>query len=183
MADPSWSVSSRPVGPGSSVPGRRPHRGDVAEGIAPWTALEYVVADAGKGLQNGIALLQQGRHAAGQTVPENALDVSSRPRKLNASSAKQWQRVERLWEAAEVAEARAHRAGQQGQDRRGPAARARRAWDRAIAAFRVYERGEAGWRQARRRWRCFGRMATSTIAPAAGANRHGVAAVVRAGLG
>jgi hypothetical protein len=57
--------------------------------------------------------------------------------------------VERLWEAAEGAEARSHRAGQRGQDRRGPAAHARRAWGRAIAAFRVYEQGEAGWRRAR----------------------------------
>ena len=43
--------------------------------LRPWTALEYVVADAGKGLQSGIALLQQGRRAAGQAVPENALDI------------------------------------------------------------------------------------------------------------
>src|SRR5512147_688756 len=41
--------------------------------LRPWTALEFLVADAGTGLQNGIALLQQERHAAEQTVPENGL--------------------------------------------------------------------------------------------------------------
>jgi hypothetical protein len=117
--------------------------------LRPWTALEYVVADAGKGLQNGIALLQQGRRVAGQTVPENALDIFHTTREAQRVLRQQWQRVERLWEQAEAADAQVHRAGQQGQDRRGPAAHARRAWDRAIAAFRAYERGEAGWRQAR----------------------------------
>ncbi|MCA1695486.1 MAG: hypothetical protein LC749_12560, partial [Actinobacteria bacterium] len=114
-----------------------------------WTALEFVVADAGTGLQNGIALLQQGRRAAGQTVPESALDVFHTTQEAQRVLRQQWQRVERLWEAAEATEAQVRHAGRQGQDRRGPAARARRAWDRAIAAFRAYERGEAGWTHAR----------------------------------
>jgi hypothetical protein len=117
--------------------------------LRPWTALEYVVADAGKGLQSGIAQLQQERRAAGQTVPENGLDVFHTTQEAQRVLRQQWQRVERLWEEAEGAEAAVRRAGQQGQDRRGPAARVRRAWDRAIAAFRAYERGEAGWRRAR----------------------------------
>jgi hypothetical protein len=119
------------------------------EALRPWTALELLVADAGKGLQHGIALLQQGRRAAGQAVPENALDIFHTTQEARRVLRQQWQRVERLWEGAEAAQAQSHRAGQQGQDRRGPAARARRAWDRAVAAFRAYERGEAGWRQAR----------------------------------
>jgi hypothetical protein len=117
--------------------------------LRPWTALEYVVADAGTGLQKGIAHLQAERHAAGQTVPEAGLDVFHTTQEARRVLRQQWQRVERLWEAAEAAEAHVHRAGQQGQDRRGPAACARRAWDRAIAAFRAYEQGEAGWTQAR----------------------------------
>ena len=119
------------------------------EALRPWTALEYVVADAGKGLQSGIAQLQQGRRAAGQTVPENGLDVFHTTQEARRVLRQHWQRVERLWEEAEAAEAAARRAGQQGQDRRGPAARARAAWERAIAAFEAYERGEAGWTRAR----------------------------------
>ena len=117
--------------------------------LRPWTALEFLVADAGTGLQNGIARRQQGRRAAGPTVPENALDIVHTTQEAHRVLRHQWRRVERLWAAAEAADARVHHAGQQGQDRRGPAACARRAWDRAIAAFRAYERGEAGWRQAR----------------------------------
>ena len=117
--------------------------------LHPWTALEFVVADAGKGLQHGIALLQRGRRGAGQTVPENGLDIFHTTQEAQRVLRQQWLHLERLWEAAEAADAQGHRAGQQGQDRRGPAARARRAWDRAIAAFRAYERGATGWARAR----------------------------------
>ncbi len=117
--------------------------------LRPWTALEYVVADAGPGLQSGIAQLQQERRGADQTVPENGLDVFHTTREAQRVLRQQWHRVERLWEEAEAAEAVARRAGQQGQDRRGPAARVRRAWARAVAAFGAYERGEAGWTRAR----------------------------------
>jgi hypothetical protein len=117
--------------------------------LCPWTTLEYVVADAGKGLQSGIALLQQERRGAGQSVPENGLDVFHTTQEAQRVLRQHWQRVERLWEEAEAAETAARRAGQQGQDRRGPAARVRRAWERASAALGAYERGEAGWALAR----------------------------------
>src|SRR4051794_29836857 len=116
--------------------------------LRPWTALEYVVADAGKGLQSGIAQLQQGRRAAGQTAPENGLDVFHTTQEARRVLRQQWQRVERSWEGAEAATAVAHRAAQQGQDGRGPATRARAAWRRVTAAFEAYERGEAGWTRA-----------------------------------
>ncbi|MBV8084049.1 MAG: hypothetical protein JO247_04455, partial [Chloroflexi bacterium] len=117
--------------------------------LRPWTALEFLVADAGKGLQNGIALLQQERRAAEQTVPEDGLDVFHTTREAQRVLRAQWQRVERLWEQAETAEAAARHAGQQGQDGRGPAARARAAWARAVAAFQASERSAAGWTLAR----------------------------------
>ncbi len=107
-------------------------------------------------MQHGIALLQQGRRAAGQTVPENALDLFHTTQEAQRVLRQQWQRLERLWEAAEATDAQVRRAGQQGQDRRGPAARARAAWKRASTAFRAYERGEAGWTQARAALAVFG---------------------------
>jgi hypothetical protein len=117
--------------------------------LRPWTALEYVVADAGKGLQSGIEKWQQERRVAEQTVPENGLDVFHTTQEAQRVLRQHWHRVERLWEEAEAAAAADRHAGQQGQDRRGPAARVRRAWERVIAAFRAYERGEAGWIGAR----------------------------------
>src|SRR5262249_43238204 len=126
------------------------------EALRPWTALEYVVADAGKGLQGGIALLQQERRRHDQAVPANGLDVFHTAHEARQVLARQWHRVARLWAEAEAAEARAERAGQQGQDRRGPAAVARAAWSRAVAAFAAYERGEAGWERAHRALAVFG---------------------------
>src|SRR3954471_1374205 len=99
--------------------------------------------------KSGIQQWQQERRGAEQTVPENGLDVFHTTQEAQRVLRQHWQRVERLWEEAEAAEAAAHRVGQQGQDRRGPAARARAAWKRAIAALAVYERGEAGWTRAR----------------------------------
>jgi hypothetical protein len=117
--------------------------------LRPWTALEFLVADAGKGLQSGIAQLQQERRVADQTVPENGLDVFHTIQEAQRVLHQQWQRVERLWEEAEAAGAHARRATEQGQDGRGPAARVRVAWKRASTAFGAYERGEAGWTLAR----------------------------------
>jgi hypothetical protein len=126
------------------------------EAVCPWTALEYVVADAGKGLQSGIALTQQDRRRRDQTVPENGLDVFHTAHEARQVLARQWRRVERLWGEAEVAEAQARRAGQQGQDRRGPVATARAAWRRAVAAFTAYERGAVAWERVHRVLAVFG---------------------------
>ncbi len=46
-----------------------------AKALRDWTALEFVTADAGTGLQAGIAGVQQGRREQGQTPLENSLDV------------------------------------------------------------------------------------------------------------
>jgi hypothetical protein len=121
----------------------------VAEGVASLDGVGVRRADAGKGPAEGIAHCNSERRVAGQTVPENGLDVFHTTQEAQRVLRQHWQRVERLWEAAEAAEAVARHAGQQGQDRRGPAARVRRAWERAVAAFEAYERGEAGWAQAR----------------------------------
>src|SRR5829696_1408230 len=60
--------------------------------LRPWTTLEYVVADAGKGLQSGIALLQQERRVAGQTVPGNGLDVFHTTQEAQRVLRQHWQR-------------------------------------------------------------------------------------------
>src|SRR5262249_59867862 len=45
------------------------------EALRPSAALEYVVADAGKGVQSGIALMPQGRRRPGPGGPGDGLDV------------------------------------------------------------------------------------------------------------
>lgn len=125
------------------------------EALRPWSSMEYVVADAGKGLQAGVARLQEDRRAD-QRVLESGLDVFHTAHEARRVLARQWHRVERLWDAAEVAEAQTRRVGQQGQDRRGPATVARVAWERAVAAFTAYERAAAGWERAHRALAVFG---------------------------
>ena len=111
-------------------------------------ALSYVLADAGTGLQAGIAAVQQQRQRDGRPPLENGLDVFHTAREARRVLRQLWSRVERSWEQAEAADRRVAQAQQQGQDARGAAVAARHAWKRAAAAFQHYERSEAGWKVA-----------------------------------
>jgi hypothetical protein len=119
-----------------------------AEALHDWTALEFVAADAGAGLQAGIAAVQRGRRELGQVPLENGLDVFHTTQEARRVLRLNWSRVERCWEQAEAATRRAEQARRQGLDARGVAAAARWAWKRAEAAFGQYERSEAGWNTA-----------------------------------
>ena len=117
-----------------------------AKALHDWTALEFVAADAGTGLQAGIAAVQQQRREQGQAaVGERPGCVPHDPGGA-AGVAPSWSRVERLWEQAEAATRRVEQARRQGRDARGVAAAARWAWKKAEAAFGQYERSEAGWK-------------------------------------
>src|SRR5512133_2855285 len=70
-----------------------------------WTALQHVVADAGTGLQAGIALVQQQRLACEQAPLENGRDVFHTAQEARRVLKLSWNRVERLWEQAEAATA------------------------------------------------------------------------------
>jgi hypothetical protein len=120
-----------------------------ARSLRPWSALQYVTADAGTGLQLGIATVQQERHEAGQPELENGLDVFPTTPEAKRVLRQSWSQVERCREQAEAASRRVDQAQRQGQDARGAAVAARCAWKKAEAAFRQYERGEAGWELAR----------------------------------
>jgi hypothetical protein len=116
-----------------------------AKALHDWTALEFVTADAGTGLQAGIAVVQRLRREQGQTPLENGLDVFHTTQEARRVLRQNWSRVERCWEQAEAATRRAEQAQRQGLDARGVAAVARWAWKKAEAAFGQYERSEAGW--------------------------------------
>jgi hypothetical protein len=122
--------------------------GTWAKSLRPWSALSYVTADAGTGLQAGIAAVQQERQSNGVPALENGLDVFHTAQEARRVLRQGWGRVERLWEQAEAADRRVAQAQRQGQDARGAAVAARGAWKKAVAAFQQYERGEAGWKMA-----------------------------------
>jgi hypothetical protein len=117
-----------------------------AKALLDWTALEFVAADAGTGLQAGIAAVQRQRRETGQTPLESGLDVFHTTQEARRVLRHSWHHVERCWEQAEAATRRVEQARRQGRDSRGVAGAARWAWDRAEAAFGQYERSEAGWK-------------------------------------
>src|SRR3954470_9736637 len=119
-----------------------------AKALRDWGALSYVTADAGTGLQAGIATVQQERQKDGKPALENGLDVFHTTQEARRVSRQSWSHVDRLWEQAEAATRRVEQAQRQGQDARGVAAAARHAWKKAAAAFEQYERCEAGWKRA-----------------------------------
>jgi hypothetical protein len=119
-----------------------------AKALRGWDALSYVTADAGTGLQAGIATVQQERQNDGKPTLENGLDVFHTTQEAQRVLRRSWSQVERLWEQAEAATRRVEQAQRQGQDSRGAAVAARCAWKKAEAAFQQYERSEAGWKRA-----------------------------------
>jgi hypothetical protein len=119
-----------------------------AKALRAWPALSYVTADAGSGLQLGIATVQQERQDKGQPSLENGLDVFHTTYEARRVLRLSWTRVECLWEQAEIASRRVEQSQRQGQDARGAAVAARNAWKKTEAAFAQYERSEAGWRMA-----------------------------------
>ena len=119
-----------------------------AEALRDWEALSFVTADAGKGLQAGIAAVRRGRQDDGKPSLESGLDVFHTTYEAGRVLRQSWNRMERLWEQAELASRRVEQSRRQGQDARGVAGAAGRAWKQAEAAFADYERSEAGWKVA-----------------------------------
>ena len=77
-----------------------------AKALHDWTALEFVAADAGTGLQAGIAAVQRERREQGQAPLENGLDVFHTTQEARRVLRQSWNQVERLWEQAEAASRR-----------------------------------------------------------------------------
>jgi hypothetical protein len=119
-----------------------------AKALRDWPALSYVTADAGSGLQAGIAAVQQERQENGQPSLEKGLDVFHTTYEARRVLRLSWNRLEHLWEQAEIASRRVEQSQRQGQDARGAAVAARHAWKKTEAAFAQYERSEAGWKMA-----------------------------------
>jgi hypothetical protein len=118
-----------------------------AAALKGWTALEAVLADGGTGLHAGLALIQRQRHASHQAPLEVGLDVFHTQRDAQRLLRSIWSRAEGVWTQAEAADGQVTRDQAQGQDARGAAARSRRAWERAIAAFHHAAAVQAAWQE------------------------------------
>ena len=68
-----------------------------AGALRDWDGLSFVTADAGKGLQAGIAAVQRERLENGKPSLENGLDVFHTIYEARRVLRQSWNRVERLW--------------------------------------------------------------------------------------
>ena len=119
-----------------------------------------VIADGGQGLERGVKLANEARHQACE--PESdaptpitmGLDVFHTQRELERVLQRLWKQVESQMETAAKADAKVEQAKRRGQDPRGLAGSAGRAWrkaerlfDEAVQAQEAVEQiqGALGW--------------------------------------
>ena len=109
--------------------------------IDAWPKLEHVIADGGQGLERGVKLANATRRQAQEPEAESpapitmGLDVFHTERELERVLQRLWNRVERQIEAAVKADGKLEQAKRRGQDPRGVAGHAGRAWRKAERLF------------------------------------------------
>ena len=109
--------------------------------IEQWPNLEHVMADGGQGLERGVKLAHAARRAAQESETEApvsitmGLDVFHTQSEVERVLQRVWKRVEGQIEAAVKADAKVAQAKRRGQDTRGVAGRAGRAWRQAERLF------------------------------------------------
>ena len=119
--------------------------------MAPFTALEFAISDAAKGIASGLdRLAQQRRDAEDATPLTQGLDLFHTAGEARTVLTRAWQRAEVVWVKAEAADARTAASKRQGRDARGASRAAAAAWRRAVGAFEVVEAREAAWQRARK---------------------------------
>ena len=109
--------------------------------IEAWPNLGHVIADGAQGLERGVKLANESRSQAQE--PESdapatitmGLDVFHTERELERVLQRLWNRVERQIESAVKADAKLAQAKRRGQDPRGVAGHAGRAWHKAERLF------------------------------------------------
>jgi hypothetical protein len=118
-----------------------------AAALKDFSALEAVLADGGTGLHAGLTPIQQQRHQTDQTPLEVGLDVFHTQRDAQRLLRSIWSRAEGLGSQAEQADRHVRQEKPQGHDARKAAARARRAWERAVGALEQAEPVQAAWQE------------------------------------
>ena len=118
--------------------------------VARFTAPEFAVSDAAKGIAAGLDRLAEQRHAGGDATPlDRGLDLFHTARWARTVLTRAWHRAESAWTKAEALDAEVERLRRQGQDAQGRSQTATVAWRHAVAAFDDVACQEAAWRRAR----------------------------------
>jgi hypothetical protein len=109
--------------------------------IAAWPNLEHVIADGGQGLERGVKLANEARSQAQESESDTpnpitmGLDVFHTEREFERVLQRLWNRVEHQIESAVKVDAKLTQAKRRGQDPRGMAGHAGRAWRKAERLF------------------------------------------------
>jgi hypothetical protein len=118
--------------------------------LEPFTAVEFVVSDAAKGIAAGVQATASARSESEASLPlEQGLDVFHTNQEARRVLAGPWRRAEAAWQEAEAAEARLAAAKRHGQDARGVAQQTRRAWEEAGRQLEAVDQAESAWQRAR----------------------------------
>jgi hypothetical protein len=105
-------------------------------------ALEHLVRDGGKGLQNGLARANQRRRQQQKEPVSDQLDHFHTLREGRRALRKTQAKAERAWAAAEEADKKQARQRRKGEAETGYATQAVLKWKKAEAAFHQWERDE-----------------------------------------
>ena len=117
--------------------------------LGPFTHLEFAVSDAAKGIASAVAQVAAERGEDPTAPPlSQGLDVFHTAYEASRVLARQWLRVEALWDQAVAADVKVQRAKKQGTDARGEARAAWFGWRKATAAFAHAQSLEAAWKRA-----------------------------------
>jgi len=118
-------------------------------------ALEHLVRDGAKGIQNGLARVNAKRRERQQKPITDQEDHFHTLREGRRALRKTQARAERAWAAAEEADKREARQGRQGKPRTGYATQAVLKWQKAEEAFGQWEAAEQALGQIRQALRPF----------------------------
>ena len=119
--------------------------------LAPWEALEFVLADAAKGIASGLDRVAGQHRSTGDSTPlTTGLDLFHTAREARTVLRRAWRKAQAAWTRAEASDILVARCKRSGIDARGVAQTAAGAWRQAIGALHHVERQEAAWGRARR---------------------------------
>jgi hypothetical protein len=122
--------------------------------IEKWPSLDHVVADGGTGLEKGVKLANEPRHAQVQERAEGSvapitmgLDVFYSQRELERVQLHQWKQAEHQMEVGSEVDAKVAKLNHRGKDTRGVTSHAARAWRKAQRLFDEAVQSEQGVEQ------------------------------------
>jgi len=124
--------------------------------LEPWDGLEFLVADAAKGIAKAVKLVAQARRDDPARRPlEQGLDLFHTTSEAQRLLAQEWRRAEAAWQRAEAADPVVRHTKRQGLDAHRASWDARPAWRLARKALEQVEAYEQAWKEARAAFELF----------------------------